>query len=52
MEIFLFLSNYSDPCSPSMVYIHIRVIVHDSDNHTHRKQNRKQNRGKHMTAIQ
>jgi hypothetical protein len=47
MEI-LFLSNYSNPCSPSTVYIHIRVIVHDSDNHT----NRKQNKGKHMTAIQ
>jgi hypothetical protein len=47
MEI-LFLSSNSNPCSPSTVYIHIRVIVHDSDNHT----NRKQNRGKHMTAIQ
>jgi hypothetical protein len=47
MEI-LFLSDYSNLCSPRTVYIHIQAIAQDSDNHT----SRKQNRGKHMTAIQ
>jgi hypothetical protein len=34
LEIVFSNCCFSNPRSPSTVYIHIRVIVHDSDNHT------------------